>query len=140
MRENVREILTVRIDGNDYRVRLGDQDPAYISRLATHVDLRITEIRKATGLTDPYKLLVLVCLNLADEVFRAQAGGAEAGPATVAPLKRPEAPSSGADEPQAAGTSLDALPGEEPTAGDVLEWISVILATKGDVVPPWPRK
>ncbi|MBN8219065.1 MAG: cell division protein ZapA [Spirochaetes bacterium] len=132
MRENVREILTVRIDGNEYRVRLGEQDPAYIARLAAHVDLRIAEIRKATGLNDPYRLLVLVCLNLADEVFRAQAGGVPAADLAE--------PATAAAEDPGAGTSLDARPGEEPSAADVLEWISVVIATKGDVVPPWPRK
>lgn len=121
-----REILTVRIDGHDYRVRLGDQDPAYIERLAQHVDLRIAEIRKATGLKDN-RLLVLVCLNLADEFHRAQAAQATA----------PETAPVGAS---ADGSEENGAREEDPSAYDVLTWIRVILESKGDVVPPWPQK
>ncbi len=66
---NEKDILVVRIDDRDYRVRLGDQDPAYIRELAGFLDKKIREIHEQTGIQGE-KLLMLVALNLSDEILK----------------------------------------------------------------------
>lgn len=111
----------VRINGREYAVRLGPHDPNHIRRLAEHVEHRIEEIRRLTHLADTEKLLILVCLNLADEIFRTPP------PATTA----------------ATGDAVASEPGDsegEIDAFQVLSMLEQVIDSRGEVVPPWPRK
>lgn len=113
-------ILNVTINGQEFPVRLGPHDPEHIRRLAAHVDQRITEIRGLTHISDTQRLLILVCLNLADELFRAKSDGA---PSTV------PAGGSGATGGQSPG----------PDALLVLDLLEKVIVSGGGEVPPWPQ-
>lgn len=110
-------ILNVTINGQEFPVRLGPHDPDHIRRLAAHVDQRITEIRGLTHISDTQRLLILVCLNLADELFRAKSD-----PGALAE---------------------DAPGGHGPTPGPdallVLDLLEKVIVSGGGEVPPWPQ-
>jgi hypothetical protein len=101
-------------------VRLGPHDPDHIRRLAAHVDQRITEIRGLTHISDTQRLLILVCLNLADELFRAKSD------AVTTPVR------AGGGRPEGAVT-----PG--PDALLVLDLLEKVIVSGGGEVPPWPQ-
>ncbi|MBL8995066.1 MAG: cell division protein ZapA [Spirochaetia bacterium] len=73
-----KDVFVVRIFDQEYKVKLGEHDPGHITRLAGHVDAKIREIHAHFPNMEFSKLLMLVCMNLADELFKAREAG-EAG-------------------------------------------------------------
>jgi cell division protein ZapA len=63
--------IKIQIQGETFTVK-GSLDPAYASRLAGHVDKKLQQIREQQPNLNPVKMLMLACLNLADEVFKLQ--------------------------------------------------------------------
>lgn len=61
--------VTVRIFGESYPLRT-EEDPAYVERVARHVDARMREIASAGKVVVTSKLAVLAALHIADELFR----------------------------------------------------------------------
>ena len=61
---------TVRVAGRDYTLVSSDA-PEYITRVAAYVDRKITETSLAARMPVD-KAAVLVCLNIADELMKAQ--------------------------------------------------------------------
>jgi cell division protein ZapA len=61
--------VQVEIFGQTYSVRSGG-DPAYVQKLAAHVDEEMKEVSRASGAVDSVRIAVLAALNLADECFR----------------------------------------------------------------------
>ena len=64
------DILILHIDKQEYRIKLGNQDPEYIKELADYVDKKIETFTKEFPTLDYQKLLILICLNLSDEIYR----------------------------------------------------------------------
>ncbi len=65
-----KDVFIVRIFDQEYKVKLGEHDPGHITRLASHVDAKIREIHAHFPNMEFSKLLMLVCMNLADELFK----------------------------------------------------------------------
>ncbi len=61
---------TVRIAGKDYTI-VGSDSEAHIHRIATYVDRRMSELSMATRMP-PDMVSVLVAMNMADELIKAQ--------------------------------------------------------------------
>jgi len=64
--------VTVELMGKIYTVR-GDADPEYMAGVARYVNEKISEMKKMVS-NDQTKMLLLACLNLADELFQARKG------------------------------------------------------------------
>ena len=62
--------ITVRVAGKDYAVVSSDS-PEHLTRVAAYVDRQITETTFATRMPRD-TVAVLVCLNIADELMKAQ--------------------------------------------------------------------
>jgi cell division protein ZapA len=67
-------LVHVEIFGQTYAVRAG-ADPAYVEQLARYVDEQMREVSRGSGAVDSVRIAVLAALNIADEYFRAKAGG-----------------------------------------------------------------
>ncbi|HMA99643.1 MAG TPA: cell division protein ZapA [Spirochaetota bacterium] len=68
------EVISVKIHDQEYKIKLGAQQPEYIKKLASYVDNKIKEFADMFP-TIPYqKLLILVCLNISDEYFKKGTG------------------------------------------------------------------
>jgi cell division protein ZapA len=61
-------LVHVEIFGQSYAVR--GADPAYVQKLAAHVDEQMREVSRGLGAVDSVRIAVLAALNLADECFR----------------------------------------------------------------------
>ncbi len=61
--------IDVEIFGSVYHVR-GEQDPAYLRRLADVVDGKMREISRHVPVVDSGKIAILAALNLADELLQ----------------------------------------------------------------------
>lgn len=59
----------VEILGRQYTLK-GDVDPTYMIQLAEHINGKLAEMRRIAPGADFNKLVLLVCLNLADEIFQ----------------------------------------------------------------------
>ncbi len=59
----------VEIFGGSYVIR-GEQQPAYLTDLATEVDRRMRELAEHVISPEPGRLAILTALNLADELSR----------------------------------------------------------------------
>ncbi|MEX0856375.1 MAG: cell division protein ZapA [Gemmatimonadota bacterium] len=68
-----RNTVTVRIGGEEHVLR-STAEPAYAKKCAAHVDQRIQEIKKASGIGETNRAVILAALSIADEYFRAQDG------------------------------------------------------------------
>jgi cell division protein ZapA len=60
--------IQVEIFGQTYSVKHGG-DPAYVEKLAAHVDEAMKDVSRASGAVDSLRVAVLAALNLADECF-----------------------------------------------------------------------
>jgi len=67
-----REAVTVRISGQEYRIR-SDADEAELQRVARYVDDTMERIRKRTGAVDSLEVALLTALNLARDLIEARA-------------------------------------------------------------------
>jgi len=65
-----KDVLVVKIFNEEYKIKLGANDPEYIQKLAQYVDQRFQEYSKMFSGMDQQRLMMLVCLNLADEVMK----------------------------------------------------------------------
>ncbi len=59
----------VEILGRQYTLK-GDVDPTYMIQLADYINGKLSEMRRIAPGADFNKLTLLVCLNLADEIFQ----------------------------------------------------------------------
>ena len=64
-------VITVEIAGQRYPIR-SSLDAAYVAELAGYVDRKMRAAEEAAPASDVLGLAVLVALNVADELFRAQ--------------------------------------------------------------------
>ena len=62
-------VVNVEILGLRYPIR-STLDPEYVGRLAAYVDDKLRAATTASPHGDPYRLAVLVALNIADELLR----------------------------------------------------------------------
>ncbi len=61
--------VEVEILGQRYKIE-GEDSSEYLKRVADFVDFKMKEVVKETGLVDSYKIAILTCLIIADELFR----------------------------------------------------------------------
>ena len=66
-------LIPVEIHGQRYPIRSG-LDPEYVARLASYVDEKMRVAAESTPTGDSLRLAVLAALNIADELFRGEAG------------------------------------------------------------------
>ena len=64
------EVLVLTIDNHEYKIKLGDQNPEHIQKLATYIDEKISEFKENFPNLAYHKLLIIVSLNIADELHR----------------------------------------------------------------------
>jgi len=67
----MKKAVTVTIAGQRYAVKGADED--HLQRLAAFIDERVDEARKVAKTATPQHLLVLAALNMAEELFAAEA-------------------------------------------------------------------
>ena len=60
--------VSVTINGRKYPIACDDGQEAHLSRLASYIDNRISELVAAVGQVDHTRLLVMVSLLVADEL------------------------------------------------------------------------
>jgi len=65
---------TVTIFGRSYHLR-GEEDAAYLARLAAVVDRKMNEVAESTGTADTLKVAILASLNIADDYVTASEAG-----------------------------------------------------------------
>lgn len=63
--------VKVQIFGNDYYIK-GDDNEAYIRRLAELVDQTMRDIEQKTGVASNPRLAILAALNLADSLHKSE--------------------------------------------------------------------
>ena len=64
-------VITVEIAGQRYPIR-SSLDERYVAELAAYVDQKMRAAVNASPQSDMLGLAMLVCLNIADDVFRAR--------------------------------------------------------------------
>ena len=64
------EILVIKILDQEYKIKLGQQDPEYLKSLAKFVNEKIKEFSQTFPDLTFEKLLVIVSINLADDIFK----------------------------------------------------------------------
>ena len=67
----MKKAVTITVAGQRYAVKGADED--HLQRLAAFVDERVDEARKMAKTATPQHLLVLAALNMAEELFTAEA-------------------------------------------------------------------
>ena len=65
------KVVTVEIQGQQYPIKTS-LDPAYVHRLAAHVDSRLQKAAMSAPSADTVGLAILTALNITDEFFRAR--------------------------------------------------------------------
>ena len=73
-----KKIVTVRIRGQEYRVR-SEGDAEGLQRIARTLDETMTRVAERTGTIDSLGVATLTALNLARELVELREGGAEVG-------------------------------------------------------------
>lgn len=61
--------IKIQIQGETFTIK-GSVDPAHLKRIAEHVDKKLQQVKDQQPNLNPRKVLMLACLNLADEVFK----------------------------------------------------------------------
>lgn len=61
--------VKIKILDQEYQV-VGEEDAAYIQQLADYVDSKMREVKNTVPNLSLSKTAILVCLNLADELFK----------------------------------------------------------------------
>ncbi len=87
-------LVQVEIFGQTYRLR-ADEDPEYVTTLASYVDGRMREVARQTTAVDTLKVAVLTALNIADDHLRLKK---ESGPSPAAQPQPLRAPNGGQGE------------------------------------------
>lgn len=62
--------VPVNILGHIYEVEVSPGDELHVYSLAQHVEEKLVEVQRDTGIVDTQKLAILAALNIADELFR----------------------------------------------------------------------
>ena len=65
-------VVTVSINGRDYRVNCDEGQQDHLAQLADYVDQRVAELVAGAGQLGDSRLLVMVSLLLADELWEAR--------------------------------------------------------------------
>jgi len=63
--------VKIVIQGETFMVK-GSIPPSYVKKMAEHVDKKMQQVKDQHPKLGQQKVLVLTCLNLADEVFKLQ--------------------------------------------------------------------
>ncbi len=63
--------VPVEIGGHRLTIR-SDEQPEYVHELADYIDGHLREIAAQGGSTTPHRVALMVCMQLADELFRAR--------------------------------------------------------------------
>ncbi len=61
--------VEVEILGQKYKI-IGEDTEDFLRRVAEFVDLKMKEVLNESGLVDSYKVAILTCLIIADELLR----------------------------------------------------------------------
>ena len=77
--------IAVSIQGRSYKIR-SDEDPAFLERVAAHVDETMERVGGRSGVVDSLDVAMLTAINLAREALRAQAGAVPDNPARLRAL------------------------------------------------------
>jgi cell division protein ZapA len=75
--------VTIRINGYAYTVGCKDGEEKHLESMATEVNQRMDMIRQAAGSAGETRMLMMVALSMADEIFEMQKE-------TAKPEKRPD--------------------------------------------------
>ena len=81
-----RSVVSVQMGGHEYRIR-SDADPAWLQRVAAHVDESMERIRTRTDTVDSLAIATLAALNIARELLelKKRGGGAVSSVAAATP-------------------------------------------------------
>jgi len=72
-RENrMEQLVSVVIRGEQYTIRAAE-DPSYVRQVAAYVDAKLDGVVTRSQTLPPTKAIVLASLNIADELFKAEA-------------------------------------------------------------------
>lgn len=63
-------VLVINIFDQKYHIKLGENDPEYITKLANVVDERMRKYSQMFPELDPARLAILTCLNITDELLK----------------------------------------------------------------------
>lgn len=66
------QLVSVMIRGEQYTIR-ATEDPSYVRRVAAYVDAKLDGVAKGSQSLPPTKAIVLASLQIADELFKAEA-------------------------------------------------------------------
>ncbi|MDE2485350.1 MAG: cell division protein ZapA [candidate division NC10 bacterium] len=66
------QLVNVVIRGEQYAIRAAE-DPSYVREVAAYVDAKLNGVVKESQSLPPTKAIVLASLNIADELFKAEA-------------------------------------------------------------------
>ncbi|NRA08393.1 MAG: cell division protein ZapA [Myxococcales bacterium] len=77
--------IAVNIQGRSYKIR-SDEDPAFLERVAAHVDETMERVGGRSGVVDSLDVAMLTAINLAREALSAQAGAVPDNPARLRAL------------------------------------------------------
>ena len=64
------EMIVIHILDQEYTIKLGNQKPEEIQKLAAFVDKRAREFRDLFPQLSYQKILILICLNVSDELIK----------------------------------------------------------------------
>jgi cell division protein ZapA (FtsZ GTPase activity inhibitor) len=98
--------------GQEYRIR-SDADPAWLQRVAAHVDESMARIRNRTDTVDSLAIATLAALNIARELLELKEGlGATSPGETVTGGPAPNGPGADPDRLRALIERAEAAAGE----------------------------
>jgi cell division protein ZapA (FtsZ GTPase activity inhibitor) len=78
-----RSVVSVQMGGQEYRIR-SDADPAWLQRVAAHVDESMARIRNRTDTVDSLAIATLAALNIARELLEQKEGLGATSPGETA--------------------------------------------------------
>lgn len=97
--------------GHEYRIR-SDADPAWLQRVAAHVDESMARIRDRTDTVDSLAIAALAALNIARELLELKERGAAVSPVAASAPAAATAPGADAARLRALIEQAEAAAGE----------------------------
>lgn len=70
--DSSQEKILIQLFNRDYKIRTGESDPDYIKKLSNMINSRYDEYEQQFPALSKDELIVLVCLNIADEALYLQ--------------------------------------------------------------------